>query len=75
MNELLERADPASAAEIDKAGLRSRVDEMIGLTAGLVRRPVRRRRPLVAALASAGAVIAVGAIVLALRPQPGRDVL
>jgi hypothetical protein len=75
MIELLERADPASGVEIDKASLRGKVDEMIGLTPGIVPGPIRRRRLLVPALASAGVVLAVVAIVLALQPRPNRDVL
>jgi hypothetical protein len=74
MIELLERADPAARVEIDKAGLRGKVDEKIGLTPLLVPSSTGRSRPLMAALASAGVVVAVVAIVLALRPQPNRDV-
>ena len=74
MIELLERADPAAGVEIDKERLRGRVNERIGLTPPLLPSSTRRRRSLVAALASAGVVAVAVVALVALRPQSDRDV-
>lgn len=74
MIEILERADPAAGVLVDRENLRAKVDQSIGLTPPLVPSPAIRRRPLLAALVSAGAVAALVAIVIALRPEPPPDV-
>jgi sugar lactone lactonase YvrE len=74
MIELLERADPAAGVEVDKEMLRAKVDQAIGLTPRFAPSPPIRKRPLLAALASAAAVTAVVAVVIALRPEPQPDV-
>jgi hypothetical protein len=74
MIEILERADPAAGVEVDRENLRAKVDQAIGLTPSLVPPPTVRWRPLLSALVSAGAVAALVAIVIALRPEPPPDV-
>jgi hypothetical protein len=74
MIELLERADPAAGADVDPESLRAKVDQAIGFSPRLAPTPAFRRRPLLAGLASAAVVTALVAIVLALRPEPSRDV-
>ncbi|MGH8959106.1 MAG: hypothetical protein ACRDVK_10600 [Acidimicrobiia bacterium] len=73
MIELLARADPAAGVEFDKERLRGNVDQRIGLTPLLAPAKTVRRRPLLAALASAGVVAVVVAIFITLRPRPDRD--
>ncbi|MGH8928880.1 MAG: hypothetical protein ACRDWH_11050 [Acidimicrobiia bacterium] len=71
MIELLERADPAAAVEIDQAGLRANVDEKIGLIPSLSPEALlRRRRPMLAVLASSAVVVAAVAALVLLRPTP-----
>jgi hypothetical protein len=59
MIELLERADPAIGLEIDQARLRARVDERLGLSAGLWPAVPAGRRHWVIAVASFVAVLTV----------------
>lgn len=75
MIELLERADPATGMEIDKAGLRAKVDEKIGLAPSLSPGLALRRRPLLAALASSAVVAIAVAAVLLLQPNQNPDPL
>jgi hypothetical protein len=70
MIDLLKRADPANNAEVDMLALRAKVDEKIGLSVSLQRLPSPARRPWFMAAASFALVIAVAAIVTALRDQP-----
>jgi hypothetical protein len=68
--DLLKRADPAIGAEVDVVELRAKVDERVGLTPPLQRFPSPTRRPWLMAAASFALVIAVAAIVTAVRDQP-----
>jgi streptogramin lyase len=70
MIDLLKRADPANKAEVDMLALRAKVDERVGLSVSLQRLRSPARRPWVMAAASFALVIAVAAIVAALRDQP-----
>ena len=69
--DLLKRADPANKADVDVHALRARVDERVGLTPPLERFPSPTRRPWLMAAGSFALVIAIAAIVAAVREQPG----
>ena len=69
--DLLKRADPANKADVDVHALRAKVDERVGLTPPLERFPSPTRRPWLMAAGSFALVIAIAAIVAAVREQPG----
>ena len=69
MIDLLKRADPAVGAEVDKAGLRAKVDERLSLSAPM-QPPSPNRRPWLMAVASFALVIVVTVIVSLLRQEP-----
>ncbi|HSL27334.1 MAG TPA: hypothetical protein VLA54_13740, partial [Acidimicrobiia bacterium] len=75
MIELLHRADPAAGVGVDKATLRAKVDERIGLVLPSSPGVVRRRRPLVSAAASFAAVAAVVTAFVVLTANPGQEPL